>query len=174
VRPETLVATVLALCCADPARVPADVVAMHVTVAAQRAGFPGVGLDMSAAARSVIATAASSEYRDQIRAVSCPVLLLHGDRDRLVPVSAARAAAQANPSWSLAILRGIGHVPQLEAARASAAIIGDWLRDADPRPGRRASSRQRPQPAGVAARGVRRWRPKLRGAPVHRPPRDQR
>lgn len=98
-QPETLVAGMLTLCCADPARVPADVVALHVALAGQRADFPGVGRDIAVATRSVIATARSPEYRERIRSVSCPVLVLHGDHDRLVPASAARAAARANPSW---------------------------------------------------------------------------
>lgn len=136
-QPETVVAEVLKLYCADPTRVPADVVALHVALAVQRADFPGVARDMSVATRSMIATAVSSEYRERIRSVSCPVLVMHGDRDRLVPVSAARAAVRANPSWSLAVLRGVGHVPQLEAPLASAAIIRDWLRDSHRRPGLR-------------------------------------
>lgn len=125
--PETIVAAALALCCAEPARVPADVVALHVGVAGQRASYTGVGRDMAVATRSVIATAASPDYRQRIRSISCPVVLLHGDRDRLVPVSAARAAARANPSWSLRVLPGVGHVPQLEAPQECAAIVREWL-----------------------------------------------
>jgi pimeloyl-ACP methyl ester carboxylesterase len=44
-----------------------------------------------------------------------------------VPVSAARSAAAANPSWSLVELLGVGHVPQLEAPRECAAAITEWL-----------------------------------------------
>ena len=159
-RPETLVAAMLTLCCADPGRVPADVVALHVALASQRADFPGTGRDLAAATRSVIATAASPEYRERIRSVNCPVLVLHGERDRLVPVSAARAAARANPSWSLAVLTGIGHVPQLEAPQRSAAIISDWLRAADRRPGwrpGRTGPLRRLKPEDPAARDLGPW-----------------
>ena len=131
-RPETLVAAMLTLCCADAGRVPADVVALHVALASQRADCPAWAGDIAVATRSVIATAASREYGERIRSVSCPVLLLHGHRDRLVPVSAARWAVRVNPSWSLAVLRDVGHVPELEAPLACAAIIGDWLRDSRP------------------------------------------
>jgi pimeloyl-ACP methyl ester carboxylesterase len=128
--PAAAVARILSLCCVDPSRVPADVVAQHVEVARQRAAFGGIDADFSAAVHSVLATAGpirGREYRHGIRSIRCPVLMLHGDRDRLVPVGAARAAARANPSWSLVVLPGVGHVPQLEVARDSARLITEWL-----------------------------------------------
>ncbi len=128
--PEALVARVLSLCCADPARIPADVVAWHVEVARQRDAFGDTGADFDAALRSVLAIAGYAgrqEYRRRVRSVRCPVLLLHGSRDRLVPVAVARAAARANPSWSLVVLDGAGHAPQLEIPGRVAGIITQWL-----------------------------------------------
>lgn len=128
--PEAAVAGVLNLCCADPSAVPPDVVAQHVELARQRAAFSEVGQDFAAAMRSVIATAGylhGQAYRRRIRSVTCPVLLVHGSADRLVPVAAARAAARAHPAWSVVILPGVGHVPQLEAPRECAAAISRWL-----------------------------------------------
>jgi pimeloyl-ACP methyl ester carboxylesterase len=61
---------------------------------------------------------------DQIKA---PVLAIHGDRDRLVPVGYARAAARAHPRWDLRVLPGIGHVPQMEAPTRWLAAVKDWL-----------------------------------------------
>jgi len=160
-QPETVVAGALTLCCADPALVPADVVALHVALAGQRSDIPDAGRDMSAATRSVIATAASPEYRERIKAVSCPVLLLHGDRDRLVPVSAARAAVRAHPSWSLSVLAGVGHVPQLESPQQSAFVIREWLHETDRhpswRPGRAAHRRRGLKAEGPADQDLRPW-----------------
>ena len=148
--PEELVASTLSLCCADSSRVPADVIAQHVDVTRQRAAFTSADQDFAAATRSVIATASYARggaYRRGIRSITCPVLLLHGDRDRLVPVGVARAAARANPSWSLVVLPGVGHVPQLEAPRDSARVITDWLGSA----GRPAAQSATPDPsAGVS------------------------
>jgi pimeloyl-ACP methyl ester carboxylesterase len=130
VPPEALVASTLSLCCADVSGVPADVVAQHVAVARERAEFSGTDRDFATAMRSVLATAGylrGRAYRRGIRSLSCPVLLVHGDRDRLVPVAAARMAARANPAWTLAVLPGVGHVPQLEAAADTAAAIEGWL-----------------------------------------------
>lgn len=137
--PESAVASVLAVCCADPSLVPRDIVARHVQVARHRAAFEEAGQDFAAAIRSVIATAGSvrgHSYRARIRAVTCPVLLLHGSADRLVPVTAAAAAARAHPAWSVVILSGVGHVPQLEAPQRCAEEIGRWLAAEGPRPPR--------------------------------------
>jgi pimeloyl-ACP methyl ester carboxylesterase len=128
--PEAAVASVLALCCADPSRVSPEIIARHVELARQRAAFGEGGHDLAAAMRSVLATAGylrGRAYRRSINAVSCPVLLLHGSADRLVPVTAAAGAARAHPSWSVIILSGVGHTPQLEAPVQCAAEIGEWL-----------------------------------------------
>jgi len=142
--PEALVAAVLSLCCADPSRLPAEVVARHVEVARRRAAFPGTGQDFGAAMRSVAGQVRSPSYRRQLRSVGCPVLVLHGARDRLVPVAAALAAVRAHPSWSLVVFSGVGHVPQLEAPEDSARAITGWLGSA----GKRAAAAARPAPFG--------------------------
>jgi pimeloyl-ACP methyl ester carboxylesterase len=143
--PESLVSRTLALCCADPSRVAADILAEHVDVARRRAVFTGTERDFAVAVRSVIATAGpirGRSYRRGLHSIACPVLLLHGDRDRLVPVSVARAAVRAHPSWSLVILPGAGHVPQLEVPADTAAAITTWLNSA----GRHAVTRATPHP----------------------------
>jgi pimeloyl-ACP methyl ester carboxylesterase len=132
--PEDLVAGVLSACCADASRVAPEVVAEHVDLVRQRAGFDGAGRDFTVAMRSVLATAGyvrGQAYRRSVNSVGCPVLLLHGERDRLVPVSVAQSVARANPSWSLVVLPGVGHVPQLEAPQECAAAIIGWLGQAE-------------------------------------------
>jgi pimeloyl-ACP methyl ester carboxylesterase len=127
---EEAVATVLSVCCADPSRVSPDLVAEHVEQVRQRAAFDGARDDFISAMRSVVVTAGDlwrQAYRRELHSVTCPVLLVHGQRDRLVPASAARGAARANPSWSLVELPDVGHVPQLEAPRETAAAIKQWL-----------------------------------------------
>jgi len=162
--PEAIVAGALSLCCADPSRVPPDVIAEHVQLARQRSGFSEVGRDMSAATRSVIATAglgiSGQAYRHAIRSITQPVLLLHGERDRLVPASAARSAARANPSWALVVLPDAGHVPQLEVPAACAAAIVEWLKSAGGPAASAATSRARltSRPLRSRPAGRPRWR----------------
>jgi pimeloyl-ACP methyl ester carboxylesterase len=145
--PAELVASILRLCCVDSSRVPAEVIAQHIEVAVQRAGFPGIDGDFAAAMRSVLRTAGyphGRAYRQRIGSVTCPVLLIHGAEDRLVPLAAARAAARANPSWSLREFPDVGHVPQLEVPRQTADAVLEWLGSA----GRRAA-RTAQAPAGA-------------------------
>jgi pimeloyl-ACP methyl ester carboxylesterase len=127
---ETLVNSTLAICCVDPQRVPPDIVERHIEVARQRTAMTGNAGDFANAARSVVETASffrGQSYRRAIRDLDCPVLIVHGQRDRLVPVSIARMAVKAHPAWTLAELPDIGHVPQLEAPDETAAAIKTWL-----------------------------------------------
>ncbi len=127
---ESMVASILALCCVDPGRVPPDIVALHIDVARQRAAMSGDGKDFAHAARSVIETAGSLRgpaYRRGIRKITCPVLLIHGERDRLIPVVAARTMARHHPEWTLVVLPDVGHIPMLETPAETAAAVTAWL-----------------------------------------------
>jgi pimeloyl-ACP methyl ester carboxylesterase len=68
-------------------------------------------------------------YAEMQRSIEVPVLLLHGDRDRLVPLTSAETAARTNPGWRFEVAEGIGHVPQLEAPVWTAEHMLDWLAD---------------------------------------------
>lgn len=49
------------------------------------------------------------ENIDKIGAIDAPVLILHGDADRLIPPAHARALAARQPAAELAIVAGAGH-----------------------------------------------------------------
>ena len=118
----------LRLCCADPSRVPADVVELHLELAGLRREYSDVDSEMLAAAQSLLWVLADRRrYAAMQRAIDVPVLLLHGDRDRLVHIASARAAAAANPSWRFEVARGVGHVPQLEVPEWTAEHVLSWL-----------------------------------------------
>ena len=118
----------LRLCCADASRVPDHVVEQHVDLARQRRDYPDADAELVAAAQSLMwVLADSGRYRAAQQSIAAPVLLLHGDRDRLVPIASARATARANPSWRFEEAAGVGHVPQLEVPEWTAGHILDWL-----------------------------------------------
>jgi pimeloyl-ACP methyl ester carboxylesterase len=48
-------------------------------------------------------------------AIDCPVLLVWGTRDRMVPHSGARVVLDALPDTKVELIEGCGHCPQLEA-----------------------------------------------------------
>ena len=128
---EQLVMALLRLCCADPSRVPHAVVEQHLELARERYGYPGspdVDTDLIVAARSLMWILARRRlHASMMKNISVPVLLLHGDQDRLVPVASARTAAAANPTWRFEVARGVGHVPQLEVPAWTLSRILDWL-----------------------------------------------
>ncbi len=53
-------------------------------------------------------------FLDRLEDLQVPVLLLHGDRDRLVPLRDVQAAALRIPRAELVVLRGCGHWPPRE------------------------------------------------------------
>lgn len=119
---------VLRLCCADASRVPSEVVAAHLELARERQAYPDIDAELVIAARSLLwVLARRRQHANMLRRISVPVMLLHGDKDRLVPIAAARTAAAANPLWRFEVARGVGHVPQLEAPDWTIAHIRDWL-----------------------------------------------
>ncbi|MFB8274049.1 alpha/beta fold hydrolase [Nocardia colli] len=46
--------------------------------------------------------------------VACPVLVVHGTKDRIIPMSAARALHAMLPGSEFVALPGVGHCPQLD------------------------------------------------------------
>ena len=125
---EKLVMALLRLCCADPSRVPRPVVEQHLELARERDDYPDVDAELIVAARSLLWVLARRRAQaSMIHDITVPVLLLHGDQDRLVPLASARTAAAANPTWRFVVARGVGHVPQLEVPEWTISQILDWL-----------------------------------------------
>jgi len=126
--PEQLAMDVLRLCCVDPSRVSAEVLEQHMEMARTRSTHPDIDVHFLAAARSLMAVLARRRrYQAAMRSIRVPVLLLHGEKDRLVPLRASRAAAAAHPTWRFRVAPDAGHVPQLETPEWTAGHILDWL-----------------------------------------------
>ncbi|WP_020141920.1 alpha/beta fold hydrolase [Terracoccus sp. 273MFTsu3.1] len=118
----------VALCFADPSRADDDVVEAGIELAAWRRSLPDPEGEFLGAARSLLRVLRGRREYDRImRDLDRPVLLIHGTRDRLVPVSAARRAARLNPAWRTAWLDGMGHTPQLEAPDDVLGHLEPWL-----------------------------------------------
>jgi pimeloyl-ACP methyl ester carboxylesterase len=150
---------VLRLCTVNPSRIPEEVLQAHLAVALERAEHPDVDAELVVAARSLLwVLARRRQHAAMLARITAPVLLLHGDRDRLVPVAAARATAAANPLWTFEVARGVGHVPQLEDPVWTVHQVLGWLAG----PGRAAAM------AAATGRAPER-RPA--SAPPRRPPR---
>jgi pimeloyl-ACP methyl ester carboxylesterase len=126
--PEQLAMDSLELCSVDVRRIPGEVVAAHRELGRQRADFPDVPRDFVAAARSMLPVLIRRRRMALlIGRIGVPVLLLHGERDRLVPVGASIELAAANPGWRFAVARDVGHLPQLEVPDWTATQVLTWL-----------------------------------------------
>jgi pimeloyl-ACP methyl ester carboxylesterase len=59
--------------------------------------------------RQLLAIWASDDRTPRLADVRAPTLVIHGDRDPLIPLAAGRATAAAVPSARLEVLEGMGH-----------------------------------------------------------------
>jgi pimeloyl-ACP methyl ester carboxylesterase len=64
---------------------------------------------------------------DRISELEVPLLVIWGELDRVIPARHAVATAALQPTAWLEIMEGVGHVPQVEAAPAFAALVNRWL-----------------------------------------------
>ncbi|MGY1603498.1 alpha/beta fold hydrolase [Geodermatophilus sp. SYSU D00815] len=133
--PQRRVREMLVLCGVDPDDVPAEVVDRSVSLLEERQDVEGMDRAFLAAARSLLRVLVDPRaYRGAMAAITAPVLLVHGDRDRLVPVAAARAVAGQHPHWRYVELADVGHVPQLQVPDVVAAEVLAFLADRGQRP----------------------------------------
>jgi pyruvate dehydrogenase E2 component (dihydrolipoamide acetyltransferase) len=67
--------------------------------------------------------------------IRCPALVIHGEQDRIIDKRTSEDLTRALPRAELVVLRGVGHVPQLEAPRAVGRLVERFARtlDRDPR-----------------------------------------
>ncbi|HXM71605.1 MAG TPA: alpha/beta hydrolase [Candidatus Dormibacteraeota bacterium] len=125
--PEGLVLETLGTVCADPSRVPADVVEAHVQQMRERDKLGRQsGRAFLQASRSIGLRIADPRFWSRVAKVKAPTLVIHGSLDRLIPVAAARELARRRPDWTLEVLDGIGHVPMMEAPSMFMDVLNAW------------------------------------------------
>lgn len=75
----------------------------------------------------------STDLRVAVGAVGCPVLLVMGERDTLVPVAAGAAAARLFPDARVAVIAGAGHAPFIQQPQRVAGHLQAFLQQNDER-----------------------------------------
>lgn len=126
--PDDLVRRIVKLCFADPTRASPDMLRIGAELVMQRREIPQKEEAFLGAARSLMRFLMNAgQFESMMNRIEVPVLLIHGESDRLVPIAAAQRAAATRPAWDTAFLPGIGHTPQLEAPHETIGIITDWL-----------------------------------------------
>ncbi|PZR70655.1 MAG: alpha/beta hydrolase [Candidatus Dormiibacter spiritus] len=110
---ERTVRESLAMICADPDRVPQEVIRAHVDLSEEQSLVPDYSRALVQSGRSILRMLASLRFDPIYRSLKCPVSLIHGDHDRLVPVEFSLGLAQ-RYDWPVDVLPGVGHVPMME------------------------------------------------------------
>jgi pimeloyl-ACP methyl ester carboxylesterase len=133
ITPEQLVHETMRVCAAEPKKLSREIIEAHIAIATERRSMDWAPRAFLIAARSIVRALSRPwrivEMADRIKA---PTLVIHGDRDRLVPHAAARAAA-ARRNWRIEVLPNIGHVPQLEAPQRFVELVESFVSPADVR-----------------------------------------
>jgi pimeloyl-ACP methyl ester carboxylesterase len=62
-----------------------------------------------------------------ITATGLPVLIIHGESDRLVPASNSLRLAALLPGCELALIKECGHMPQEECPRLFTELVADFV-----------------------------------------------
>jgi 4,5:9,10-diseco-3-hydroxy-5,9,17-trioxoandrosta-1(10),2-diene-4-oate hydrolase len=64
---------------------------------------------------------------DNLESIQCPVLIVWGRQDRVLPVAHGQAAVSGLPNANLEILEDCGHLPMLEQTQKFNESILDFL-----------------------------------------------
>lgn len=126
--PEGLVRETLRICAAVPSSIDPAIVEALVEMTRQRQELDYATRAFLGAARSIVRSQVRpGRYRQLVQAVSQPALVIHGERDQLIPVAAAREAVAGHPNWKLVVFPDLGHIPQMEAPSRWLAAVEEWL-----------------------------------------------
>jgi pimeloyl-ACP methyl ester carboxylesterase len=123
---EGLVDATIAIAFAHPEQLDPEIRKKMIALAAERTSFPETAASYTLSGGTLFRYLLGPMRRD-IAAIHCPTLILHGRRDRLVPVGFARALARRRRDWPLVELDGCGHVPQLEQPDRFVSTVTAWL-----------------------------------------------
>ena len=128
VGPDGVLRDTMRLCGVDVNELPPAVYAAQLEVARARLAMPWANQSFLRAARSVVMTAGRRGHvHAMLRRIKAPGLLIHGSRDRLVPMSVGEDVKRVRPDWRLTVLDDVGHVPQLQVPERWLAAVTSWL-----------------------------------------------
>ena len=116
---------------ADPSSISEEIVQLTATQLRERSLDPDAPAAFLDAWRSLRRLGRRPDIvRRAMDGVRCPVFVMHGRRDRVVPASYAEAALRRYPTWRGRIFPDLGHVPQMESPGRWLAEVADWHAEA--------------------------------------------
>jgi pimeloyl-ACP methyl ester carboxylesterase len=125
--PERLVDLSLSASLHDPSRLDPDLRRRLIDLAAERFEYAEAARSYAEAAKTLLLYLNRGLSTDLATTNGCPILLVHGEHDRLVSPTAARAAAEHHTHIDLRVLDGVGHAPQMEDPERLVEVMTGWL-----------------------------------------------
>ena len=114
----------------DYSRIPEEVIQAHLEAHWPRHGNPEANVAVLQTMRSLIASnLRRASFDARVRQVRAPTLVVHGEKDRVVPLGAARRLVEVRPDWELHVFPGLGHVPMMEDPKGFLEVVHRWLAD---------------------------------------------
>ena len=114
---EGLVDATLAMAMTHPEKLDPDIRARLISLSAERHGFPDTAASYTLAGGSLFRYLAGPIRRD-VASIHCPTLIMHGRRDRLVPVAWAARAGREPARLGVHRARELRPRPPARATRA--------------------------------------------------------
>lgn len=149
---EALVDEVLRLCSVDAHRIAPETRAAQIELTVWRENLDDPHRAVFEATFSLLLwLAVRLSVHRLARAITAPTLLVHGERDVLVGVHAARAICRVRPSWELHVFAETGHIPQMERPEEFLDVVESWLDQHGGEAEPRAAPERSPAGAGSAA-----------------------
>lgn len=109
-------------------RIDPELVRLHVDQLLRHQADEDAGAAFLEAARSLMALGRRPVVARRILdSLECPVLVIHGREDRLVPLHYAQSAVAGHPEWEMRLIPKVGHVPQMEAPGRWLSAVESWL-----------------------------------------------
>jgi pimeloyl-ACP methyl ester carboxylesterase len=124
--PGGTVDATLRIVCAHPRRVDPALRRHLIELTAYRADGNDSARAYHDAIRSIVKYTTLHMTGD-ISSIRVPTLMIHGQQDRLVPVSLAHATSRRRRDWALEVFDDCGHVPMIERPDRFVAVTAGWI-----------------------------------------------
>lgn len=92
-----------------------------------KAARKNINTDATALQKLMQATANRGDYREKLKAIRKPTLIVHGEHDALLPIHLAKAVHEAIPGSAFEIIPGVGHTLNLEAIPQTIKTIKQFI-----------------------------------------------
>jgi pimeloyl-ACP methyl ester carboxylesterase len=114
--------------CVDAGRVPEELRVATLEMHRVRQDMEWAIPAFVEASRSIgLLFARRKRYLSMIHRIACPVLVVHGEHDAVVPVAAARWLRTQRPDFRYAFFDDAGHIPHIETADRFLATVDEFL-----------------------------------------------